>query len=479
VGRYPTALAEAERRFYALETDIDVEDLIREWGDPEGNELVDFISFIAEAEGEPGRLGQPEDLPDIILPEDLVRPGKKKKPRRRKAKRAVEPPPYAPRAFVRPAEARPDEVELLPLTDYDYIIVSFSGGKDSVACALHLLELGIPPNRIELWHQAVDGRPHHDRRMWDWPCTESYCEAFAAAFGTRLLYQWKEGGFIGELTKYNTPTAPTTFQLLDGREMTAGGGGKPGTRLAYPAMSADLRTRWCSAYLKIDVAKKVFTNDPRFEGKRALIITGERRQESGNRSKYASAVDYSSTRTRTVHQWRPILSWFEQDVWEIMQRYRVSPHPAYYLGWSRVSCLPCIFGNPDQWASVREVSPGVFDRMATLEDKFYVAAKEIPSHSWSVESQRARYETSEAKRQAKDPMGYQPKAFEPKPFDGYLRKGESLREAADRGTSYVVADSEWLELGMSEEFPLDMILVPPDKEWETPKGAFGHSGGPT
>lgn len=42
-----------------------------------------------------------------------------------------------------------NEIDLL---SYDKYIVSFSGGKDSTACFLYLLDHGIPLDRIELWH---------------------------------------------------------------------------------------------------------------------------------------------------------------------------------------------------------------------------------------------------------------------------------------------------------------------------------------
>ena len=47
--------------------------------------------------------------------------------------------------------------ELLPLEEYDLIIVLFSGGKDSVAAYFRLLELGVPKEKIELWHHDIDG----------------------------------------------------------------------------------------------------------------------------------------------------------------------------------------------------------------------------------------------------------------------------------------------------------------------------------
>ena len=46
----------------------------------------------------------------------------------------------------------------IDFASYDYIITAFSGGKDSVACVLSLLDAGAPRERMELWHHEVDGR---------------------------------------------------------------------------------------------------------------------------------------------------------------------------------------------------------------------------------------------------------------------------------------------------------------------------------
>src|SRR5580700_7982813 len=132
---------------------------------------------------------------------------------------------------------------------YDYIIVAFSGGKDSLACVLHLLELGVDPSRIELWHHDVDGGDP----FMDWPCTPSYCRVIAKALGIAIYFSWREGGFRREMLRHNTPTAPTRFERPDGTVGVKGGQGQPNTRLKFPQVSADLSVRWCSAYLKIDV----------------------------------------------------------------------------------------------------------------------------------------------------------------------------------------------------------------------------------
>lgn len=354
----------------------------------------------------------------------------------------------------KPKDVRPDTTSILPLDEYDYIVVSFSGGKDSLACYLHLLDLGVPPGRIELWHQAVDGQPGVDERFFDWPVTESYCHAVADAFGSRLLFQWKEQGFQGEMLRQDEPTKPTSFELIDGNVMQARSGiPKEGTRLKFPQVSADLRVRWCSAYLKIDVASKVFTNDPRFDGASVVMLTGERRQESGARSRYAQADKHKSSggKGRRVDQWRAVIDWTEEEVWEIIERYRVRPHPAYYLGWSRVSCFPCIFGNPDQWASVRDVDPELFKKIRQYEDDFGVTIRR--DGSLDIAANKGTSYLADEPRRNPGQMAFDFDQPTPRQIDDHLRDA------------------------LSEEYEKSAILSARD-EWKLPRGAYGHSGGP-
>ncbi len=261
---------------------------------------------------------------------------------------------------------------------YDRIIVAFSGGKDSTACLLHLLEEGADRERIELWHHLIDGEPGSTPFM-DWPETEGYCIQFAEHFGVPLYFSWREGGFKREMLRDNQRTAPVRWQNPDGTVGSAGGKSGPlGTRMKFPQVSASLRTRWCSAALKIDVMSIAINNQERFNDSRTLVITGERGQESPNRKTYAMLEQHrchSEKKGRIVDHHRPILEWTEKMVWDSLERWNIVPHPAYYRGWGRLSCFTCIFGNADQWASAHALYPWMVDEIIKYEREFGTTIK--------------------------------------------------------------------------------------------------------
>lgn len=281
---------------------------------------------------------------------------------------------------------------LLPLESYDKIIVLFSGGKDSLAAYLKLLEWGVPKEKIELWHHDIDGG-HPSRRM-DWPVTASYVRAFADAEGVKLRRSWRQDGFWGEVYRQGASkpvryddendtvsTVPLTERqkrsselrtliqdghasLQDVEELNS-----LGYRMKFPAKTGSLMTRWCSAYLKIMVAESVIrTMDKAFKSEsqgdascHILVVSGERRGESAGRAKYnemelhrTNAVKRSK---RIVHQWRPVIDHSERDIWEIIKRHHITPHPCYSAGWNRCSCMMCIFSLPKHWAGIRELFP--------------------------------------------------------------------------------------------------------------------------
>lgn len=232
-------------------------------------------------------------------------------------------------------------------------IVAFSGGKDSVAMVLHLLEMGVPKDRIHLHHHDVDGGGDN---LWDWGGTTSYCEAFANALGLKLFFSFRKNGIDGEMLRHRSGLQPVHYQQEPGADYTVLPS-KDGdsTRQKFPAVAASLMTRWCSSCVKIDVLRRVIP--AMYKDGDYIVCTGERRQESANRAKYFEREEHiCSTKKRRVEAWRPIIDWQEQEVWAIMERWRIQPHPCYELGYPRCSCQICIFGSENIWASNSELA---------------------------------------------------------------------------------------------------------------------------
>jgi len=331
-----------------------------------------------------------------------------------------------------PLTANVDVMSMPDLDAYDRIVVFFSGGKDSIACVLHLLEMGVEAERIELHHHIVDGR--EGSTLMDWPITEDYCKKFAAAFGMKLYFSWKVGGFEREMTRSKAKTAPIAFENDQGGITSTGGErGSEGTRLKFPQVAASLTVRWCSAYLKVDVGSRILTTEERFLKGKVLVVTGERAEESAARAKYCSYEPHRSDNRdgarvkRHIDQWRPIHVWKEGEVWDIIRRWKVNPHTAYHLGWSRTSCRTCIFGSADQWATIQLFMPNSFKQIAKYEAQ----------------------------------------------FGSTIHRTRSVEEQASRGTPYE-CDEKWVAIAESTEF-LEPMLV---DNWAYPKGAFGESAGP-
>lgn len=334
----------------------------------------------------------------------------------------------------------PEPVPVFDLHSYDHYIVTFSGGKDSTAMLLHLLELGVPKEKIELWHHLVDGK---DDIFFDWECTEDYCRKFGQAFGIPVYFSWKQDGFEGEMLRENRKTRPNYYEVPSGvidpitgmpvKIVLSSGGirGKDATRLKFPQVSPDLSVRWCSAYLKIDVCTAAINNQARFKGKRVLVLSGERAQESTARANYKFfEPDRSHGGGRHVDRCRIIHNWQESDVWGIIERWKVVVHPCYYIGYGRCSCKWCIFGNDNQVATSMWLSPAQGQKMSGYEIRFGTT----------------------------------------------IKRDKTLMQQAERGKPYegVYLYPDKVEQALSKEYAGAIFT----ENWSLPLGAYGESAGP-
>jgi len=182
------------------------------------------------------------------------------------------------------------------------------------------------------------------------------------------------------------------------------------------------------------VADVAIRGQARFALARTLVVTGERAQESATRAKYEvferHRADLRNGQTpRLVEHWRPIHDWPVEKVWALIEKHRVSPHPAYRLGWGRVSCAGCIFGSPAQWASLRQVNPEQFRQIA-------------------------KHEAS---------------------FDKTIDRKRTVLEMADAGDPFEGMKASDIRAALSATFDEPVFL----KHWSLPAGAHGDACGPT
>lgn len=264
--------------------------------------------------------------------------------------------------------------------DYDKIIVAFSGGKDSIAGFLHLINMGVDMRKVELWHHVIDGR--EGSTLLDWPVTESYCRKFAAEFNVPLFFSWRVDGIEGEIRKENASTKGIRFEspvMLESEDWVECGcktqvqeaGGlrsKVSTRKMMPA-KGEMNKQFCTGLGKIDVMRLALNHQERFVGKKILVITCERAEESTKRAGYKVFESHTcSSGKKTVDVWRPVHGWSEKEVWAIIEQHLVNPHPCYKLGWGRCSCFGCIYSSKNAWASMAKIAPERLEKLAKVED---------------------------------------------------------------------------------------------------------------
>ena len=449
------------------------------------------------------------------------------------------------------------------------IVVAFSGGKDSLACLLYVIEccikVGLNPSEVvECWHHSVDGRPwffdpQFDGRAkneFDWPVTEDYCRAVCACLEIPLYFSWRVGGLMGEVLKGGdddpllkvwptdlknlkveqrnvflerwgkpTPgarfTAPMVIEMPDRRLIVAGGKGKKKdgefqrfTRRSFPVPGGILSGRWCSSVAKIDVGRSQLRNRPDLMNARTLFITGERAEESTARSKYFTrefekALGHGAE-GRHVERWRPVLKWCEIDVWAIIARWQIRPHPAYQIGWGRLSCMTCIFGSNTMWASVKKIDPARFQRFVEVEEMLQdekqavlAAAKRLPRGKLREDALAEaggriawidKYEPLSRRTEARWRNGkrYETKLYRELLNEGRLdefpyearvtrhtQKGDPIIEVFDPAEPFKeVLDrrhKSLVNLALGHKYTASPIMSP----WQLPAGAFGESSGPT
>jgi len=111
----------------------------------------------------------------------------------------------------------------------------------------------------------------------------------------------------------------------------------------------NLVMRFCTNELKQKPLWKFMVDNFYSKGIKFFSLNGVRREESFNRSnrKFFEKKSFTYNRKRYIENIiQPIVNWSENQVFEYIKSKGLKINPLYERGFKRVGCMPCIYDNP-------------------------------------------------------------------------------------------------------------------------------------
>ena len=270
------------------------------------------------------------------------------------------------------------------LASYDWIVVSTSAGKDSMATldyVCNLAELAGVLSRVV----AV----HADLGRVEWQGARELAEQQAARLGIRFIPVWrKQGDLLEHIESMGFfPRSSTRYCTADhkrGQIFTAF------TALAAEKRESDLlsqvesrgmwpdpKRRFCTSDHKRAQVDRAYTAPTTIAEKdrpvRILSCIGMRADESPSRAKKLpfTTSKRASNGKRQVDEWLPIHRWTEPEVWARINSSPIADlvHPAYSYGMPRLSCCFCIFAPKDALIIAGHHNPELLAEYVRVEKK--------------------------------------------------------------------------------------------------------------
>ena len=203
-------------------------------------------------------------------------------------------------------------------------IVSVSGGKDSVATALHLRELGVEYEMVFM------------DTGWEHPSLYEHLDYLE--------------GVLGPIKRIRAemPEIPAdTIADVEAIEALVGVSPSAFVRWAVKkGMFPSRVRRYCTQELKV----KPFLRYVDELDEDIVNVVGIRAEESASRACLPERELMPGA--EHIEVWRPLINWTEAQVIEIHHRYNVMPCPLYLSGSKRVGCWPCIQSNKGELAEL-------------------------------------------------------------------------------------------------------------------------------
>ena len=214
------------------------------------------------------------------------------------------------------------------------VAINSSGGKDSQAMAI-LLSRIVPHDQLIVVHAPLG--------EVEWPGTIEHIE-YTVPPGVPLILA-------------HTASGKTLLERVQERGLW------PGVRQRY--CTGDLKRtpieRELRRYLKAH---------PQFGG-RLVNAMGMRAEESAARAKKTpwKRSDRNSKAGRSWFDWLPVFDLTEAQVFDVIRAAGQSPHSAYGMGMSRLSCVFCIMASRADLRTAARLQPALYRRYVRLEER--------------------------------------------------------------------------------------------------------------
>lgn len=212
--------------------------------------------------------------------------------------------------------------------DAEVIFVNHSGGKDSQAMLAYLVKIGFGGKIVVI---------HSDLGEMEWEPMHDFISK--NAFGIEVVVVKPKLSFFELCLKYDRlPSGMARF------------------------CTSELKTRpigdWILDYCKTNGIKT------------AINAMGIRAEESLSRSKKIPLKLSKLSRVKIgleIWEWYPIFDYSIEDVWDEIRQAGQVPHRVYSEGYSRLSCVFCVFGRIDEHRMAAQAKPYLYEKMVKLE----------------------------------------------------------------------------------------------------------------